>query len=135
LSRVAEGETLRQVCADLKDFGCPTAGRFCQRVLEDDEFAKRYARARKMQCEAWADKIYLEGEHPRIGEKTKTMRTEEGKEMAVLEVQTGDNVDRSRLKIDAMKWLLARLHPEKYGDKVALTGADGKSPVQVQWMQ
>lgn len=129
LLRVSEGESLRQVCADLKDFGCPTAGRFCQRVLDDDAFAKRYARAREMQCEAWADKIYLEASTPKLGEKTEL---DAGGN--VVKVTQGDTVDRSRLTVDALKWLLARLHPKRYGDKVEqrVGGLDG-GPIQFSW--
>jgi hypothetical protein len=35
-------------------------------------------------------------------------------------------VQAARLRIDARKWLLSKLHPERYGDKVELTGKDGK---------
>jgi hypothetical protein len=31
----------------------------------------------------------------------------------------GDMVDRSRLMIDARKWLASKLAPKKYGDKVS----------------
>lgn len=128
LDRIAEGETLRAVCADLKDYGCPTAGRFCQRVLEDDAFAKRYARAREMQCEAWADEIREESRKCRPGEVT-TQKADGG-----VEVKTIDCVERSRLAVDAMKWTLAKLHPKKYGDKVEqrIGGLDG-GPIEFKW--
>jgi len=40
-------------------------------------------------------------------------------------------VDRSRLMIDARKWLASKLAPKKYGDKVSaeLSGPDG-GPIQ-----
>jgi hypothetical protein len=43
----------------------------------------------------------------------------------------GDQVDRSRLMMDARKWLASKLAPKKYGDKVAaeLSGPDG-GPIQ-----
>jgi hypothetical protein len=31
----------------------------------------------------------------------------------------GDTVDRSRLMMDARKWLASKLAPKKYGDKIA----------------
>lgn len=37
----------------------------------------------------------------------------------------GDHINRSRLRVDTRKWIASRLKPKKYGDKVALTGADG----------
>jgi hypothetical protein len=39
----------------------------------------------------------------------------------------GDTVDRSRLMMDARKWLASKLAPKKYGDKVSaeVSGPDG----------
>ena len=90
-------------------------------------FAERYARARELQCEAWADEIREESRKSRLG--TKTVEKPDG-----VEITTGDSVDRSRLAVDALKWTLAKLHPKKYGDKVTteITGKDG-GPIQYGW--
>src|SRR5262245_16565954 len=32
---------------------------------------------------------------------------------------THENINRARLKIDARKWLMSKLHPQRYGDRVA----------------
>jgi hypothetical protein len=42
-----------------------------------------------------------------------------------VKVENKEWVNRSRLRIDARKWLAAKLHPKKYGDKVDVT-TDGK---------
>ena len=122
---MCEGESLRAICKDLKDFGCPAASTYCGRVLEDKAFAERYARARELQCEAWADLLVQEARNCRPGEKTRV--TPEGG----VEVTTGDCVDRSRLAVDALKWTLSKLHPKRYGDKMQHTDASGEGPVQV----
>ena len=127
LSRMAEGESLRAVCADLKDFGCPAASTVCAWVIDDKAFAERYARARELQCEAWADKIYEESQRCRPG----VTETEKGD--GSVERKTGDCVERSRLAVDAMKWTLAKLHPKKYGDKLAVGGAEDLGPVMLSW--
>ena len=124
---MAEGESLREICADLKDFGCPAASTFCGRVLDDKNFAERYARARQLQCSAWGDRIVSEALKCRIGEKTR-VDAEGG-----VEVTTGDCVERSRLAVDALKWTLAKLHPKQYGDKLAVGGADDLGPIQLTW--
>ena len=43
----------------------------------------------------------------------------------------GDQVDRSRLMVDARKWLASKLAPKKFGDKIdaTLSGPDGE-PIQ-----
>jgi hypothetical protein len=35
-------------------------------------------------------------------------------------IETGDMVERSRLQIESRKWLLAKLAPKKYGEKLEL---------------
>jgi len=47
-----------------------------------------------------------------------------------IETETGvrlnaENVQRSRLRIDTRKWLLSKLSPKKYGDKLDLSSTDG----------
>jgi hypothetical protein len=36
-----------------------------------------------------------------------------------------EHVQRSRLRVDARKWLLSKLLPKQYGDRVEVTGKDG----------
>lgn len=74
-------------------------------LIEDEEKAKRYARA----CEDRADNIADE----------------------ILSIaDAGSNSDniivqRDRLRVDSRKWILAKLHPKKYGDKIDMT-SNGK---------
>lgn len=109
IERLAAGETLRGIC---NDDGMPSPQSVLRRVDSDPEFAERYARARKMGLDVLADEIITISDTCREGQKTKTLPN--GTE----EVTTGDMVERSRLQIDARKWLLARLRPDKYGDSI-----------------
>lgn len=38
----------------------------------------------------------------------------------------GEHVQRSRLRVDSRKWLLSKLHPSQYGERTAITGANGR---------
>ena len=127
LARMSEGESVRSICADLKEAGCPSAAWVHAKVIDDKAFGERYARARDLQCEAWADKIYEESQRCRPG----VTETEKGD--GTVERKTGDCVERSRLAVDALKWTLAKLHPRKYGDKLAVGGADDLGPVVISW--
>ena len=129
LARISEGESLSEVCADLRDFGCPSKAWFLAKVLDDKAFADRYARARELQCSVWGDRIIKEAATSRVGEKIETDAAG-----AVVKITIGDCVDRSRLAVDALKWTLARLHPRQYGDRVTqqIEGPNG-GPVQLQW--
>jgi hypothetical protein len=43
-------------------------------------------------------------------------------------------VDRDRLKIDALKWIMSKLGHKKYGDRLALDGpAGGESQLTISW--
>lgn len=48
--------------------------------------------------------------------------TEEGIEMVEkpsgTEIKTGDMTNHRRLKIDARKWVVSKMNPKKYGDKI-----------------
>ena len=51
-----------------------------------------------------------------------------------MKVTTGDTVDRSRLAVDSMKWLLSKLHPKQYGDKItAEIGGLGGGAIVYRW--
>lgn len=42
-----------------------------------------------------------------------------------------DVIARSRLRVDARKWLAGKMNAKKYGDKVAVGGAEDLPPVQI----
>lgn len=104
IDRLAEGETLRQICRDPR---MPSAATVHGWVLNDrDGFAQRYARARALLLEHWAEDIIEIGDHTQL-----------------------DPRDR-HVKIEARKWLLSKLKPERYGNKVQHTGGDGDGPIR-----
>jgi hypothetical protein len=70
-----------------------------------------------------ADQIREIADTCRMGTKTTIKATG-------TEVTTGDMVDRSRLQIDARKWLASKLAPKKYGDKLELAG-DPDRPLSI----
>jgi hypothetical protein len=78
-------------------------------LLEDTEKSKRYARATEMRAEQMAHEMLEIADNY---EHDITM-TEDGREVIDHAV-----VNRDRLRVDSRKWLLAKLQPKKYGDKV-----------------
>lgn len=87
---------------------------FYQMIDSDEQKAKQYARACKERCEALADEIID------IADDTKNDKTiVDGVEMTNHEA-----INRSRLKVDSRKWLLSKLYPKKYGEKLDVT-SDG----------
>ncbi len=113
ISRIAAGETLIGVCRE-ENFPDPRGVQF--RVLRDKEFCERYNQAVKMRCEVWADQVKALGDEALIG--SKVIETTGGKDGPTSRVETYDAVDRAKLNSENTKWLLARLDPSRYGDKL-----------------
>lgn len=126
LLRVHEGETLRAVARHL-GFEEST---WRMRCIKDKDFFAQYMRARIGQAESWADEIVALADTSRQGKKKKT--NADGTE----EVTTGDMVERSKLQIETRKWLLARLHPAVYAEKIKteVSGPEG-GPLVVMWQE
>lgn len=78
-------------------------------LLENEANAKRYARACEMRAEVMANEILFISDN--IGNDMVTLA--DGREVV-------DNavVQRDRLRVDSRKWLLSKLQPKKYGDKL-----------------
>lgn len=106
-----EGLSIRRVC---QIPGFPSIYTFYEWLKEDPEFAKQYARA----CEARADKIADEILEIADDSSQDSITTENG------EIENREFVNRSKVRIDARKWLLSKLHPKKYGDKLDITSGD-----------
>lgn len=123
--RVAAGETCKAVCRDLG----VSAATFRLMVVDDRPagLADRYARAREAQAESWADEIVeLADECSRDSVEGKNGE----------DVPNHEWITRSRLRVDTRKWLMAKLHPKAYGEKIEQTvlGKDG-GPIVIKWEQ
>jgi hypothetical protein len=106
---IALGRSLVRICAD--DDGMPEE-RTVYRWLEADEaFRQKYADARARAMERFADEIV---EIADDGSRD-TYEDSEGRERT-----DHDVIARSRLRVDTRKWLMSKLSPKKYGDRVAV---------------
>lgn len=121
LSRIADGETLRQIC---RDKNMPAESTVRSWALHDyDGFGARYARARDLQVEAWADEsieIADDATNDWVERETSSGRTEV--------VADRDHISRSRLRVDQRKWLMSKWKPSTYGDKITHS-SDPENPM------
>jgi hypothetical protein len=100
LSEIEQGNSLISILRR-KEF--PSTATFYQWLEADEDKAKRYVRA----CEIRADVIF---------EDIIDIADHSAEDHTPF---TGANVvQRDRLKIDARKWIVAKLHPKKYSDRV-----------------
>lgn len=118
--RMSEGESLRQICRDPQ---MPSASTVHKWVLQKPEFAEQYARAREMLMEHWADEIIEIADDG----SNDWMEKQNADGETIAEVVNHEHIQRSRVRIDTRKWLMSKLAPKRYGDKVTqeITGKDG----------
>lgn len=103
--RISAGESLRSVCRDKE---MPNR-RTVLRWAEDNEvFRGQYARARDALVDHWAEEIIEIAD-----DGSNDTYERDGRQVVNNEV-----VQRSRLRVDTRKWLMSRMAPKKYGDKV-----------------
>lgn len=110
-----EPQSMREAC---KALGV-APGTFAGWVVEDhDGLAERYARAMQVRATVLADEIV------EIADDSRQDTDEEGR-------PNHEHIQRSRLRVDTRKFVLAKVLPRIWGDKVQLTG-DGGGPVTVK---
>ena len=107
--RIAEGESLRAICLSDDMPGRTTVFKW---LLNHPDFANQYARARELQADTLFEEI-LEIADDRSGDVKVIGRDGEEREVCDTEF-----VQRSRLRVDARKWMAGKMAPKKYGDKV-----------------
>jgi hypothetical protein len=113
-SRLADGESLRAIC---RDDGLPDERTVRGWARDADHvFFPQYARAREIAYHAMADDL-LE-----IADDSTGDLDADGKVNA-------DHIARSRLRVDTRKWMLSKMLPKVYGDKIVHQG-DTENPVQ-----
>jgi hypothetical protein len=102
--RLSEGESLRSIC---RDPGMPSEGTVRGWARENrDGFGSHYRLARELQLDHWADVI----------------------------IDISDEADRDprdrQIRIDARKWIMSKLAPRRYGDRLLLAG-EAENPLRV----
>lgn len=124
LERLEAGESLLKIC---ETEGFPTDAAVRRWAVEDVEgFASEYTRARSIGYEKLADEILRIADTPIVGVKTKT------NEKGEIETTEADMIEHRRLQVDTRKWMLSKMLPKRFGDKVQqeVSGPDG-GPVQI----
>ena len=91
----------------------PSHSAFYRWMINHAELREMYARAKDEQLKILADEIQPIADTPQMGE----IITIKGDER---EIKICDMLEHRRLRIEARKWLLAKLNPKKYGDKLGL---------------
>jgi hypothetical protein len=103
---IADGNSIRAICALP---GMPSKRVIFNWLDQHEEFARKYEIARQMQAEFWSHEIIAIADDA----SEDFIITEDGRRVVDHEA-----INRSRLKVETRKWLLSKLLPKKYGDRV-----------------
>jgi hypothetical protein len=86
-------------------------------LLKDSEKSKRYARATEMRADRIAEEIMTIADN----QEGDVYKNADGVEFINHNV-----INRARLRVDSRKWILAKMNPKKYGDKIDMTSGNEK---------
>lgn len=117
LEGIVSGKSIRDICKNQKieDDKFPCVERVFAHLARNEDFSKRYTRARGQQQDTWADEIIsiADGTHPDFEKK---------------------DANERKLAIETRKWVMGKLRPTRYGDKIQaeITGKDGTPLIPVQ---
>jgi len=120
--RIADGESLRQIC---ESEGFPSKSAVFRWLGVNTVFRDQYARAHEEQADTYADEIIAIADDSANDYGFK--EGEDASGASAKPVFLAENVQRSKLRVDARKWKASKLNAKKYGDKITneMTGADG----------
>lgn len=118
-ARLSQGETLNQIC---KAPEFPVARPTIISWVNDDVdgFADRYARARALLLEHWAEEVVSISD-----DGSNDYMEREVAQGVFTEVVDQEHIQRSRLRVDTRKWLLSKLAPQQYGERLQVEHETG----------
>lgn len=103
------GRSVRQIC---KMDGMPAMSQIFAWLRDKPDFQEQYSQARELQAEALADELLDIADDG----SNDFMEVLDKQGKAVGWKENGESVRRSALRVDARKWVAAKLLPKKYGD-------------------
>lgn len=123
-AELAMGRSLRSVC---KDESLPCIATIFNWFRVHPEFLEQYTRAKEESADAMAEECLDIADD---GTNDYMERLDKDGECVGYQLN-GEHVQRSRLRVETRKWLMAKMKPKKYGEKVVQeqTGPNG-GPVQ-----
>ncbi len=110
------------------DESLPSETTFFKWKREDEKLAQDYARAKEDQADLIAEEMLDIADDSR----NDWMKKKVGDEL--VDVPNPELINRSRLRIDTRKWVMGKLRPKKYGERLALAG-DEAAPLSIQITQ
>jgi len=121
--QLSEGIPLRQICRE--NDGFPAWRTVYDWMGRDDALSASIARARDIGYDALAEECLLIADTPQFGQVQ--VMSDKGTATTV-----EDMLGHRRLQIETRLKLLAKFHPTKYGDRVAIEGVEGGAAIKTE---
>lgn len=118
--RISAGESLRRI---LKTEGMPSMATVMRWLLNIPDFDSKYARARQLQAEVWADEMIDIAD-----DSTNDYMAKKGKDEGI--ELNPENIQRSKMRLEQRRWYAEKLRPKVYGPKIAVGGAEDLPPIK-----
>lgn len=119
--QLSVGKSLRTVCiAD----DMPAISTIFEWFRTKEGFSEQYEKAKQESTDAMAEEIQDIADNGTNDWIEIELKDKNGRVTGTKEVLNHEHVQRSRLRIDTRKWLMAKMKPKKYGEKLDLT-SDG----------
>lgn len=115
IDRISNGESLRSILQNADRTEYPSFPNFYKWLSENEWFDKQYVRA----CEVRAEMMFDEMIEIADDGSNDYMTVTRGD--LTYEQENREVTSRSKLRIDSRKWILSKMNPKKYGDKVDVT--------------
>lgn len=106
---LATGRSLRSVC---REEGMPCLASIFLWISKYPEFSDQYAKAKQTGLEALAEDLLEISDDGQNDWMENNDPDNPGYRL------NGEHIQRSKLRVDTRKWLLSKLVPKKYGDKM-----------------
>lgn len=125
---IASGTTLTEVCKGEDMPHISTVIRWLSDTEDraKDAFRAAYACAREAWIQQMADETLAISD-----DSTGDVKMVAGRDGELHEAMDAEFAARSKLRVDTRKWLLSKLSPAKYGDKVTTILEGGDKPIEV----
>lgn len=122
--RLADGESLRTICADE---GFPHRVTVFRWIARHEDFRNKYVTAREAQADALFDELLDIADNG----TNDWMERKNANGENIGWAENGEALRRSVLRVDARKWIVSKLLPKKYGERVTSVVEGGDKPLQV----
>ena len=108
--RISNGDSVRKILnSDRDNKNLPSRRVFNEWLSNDDQLSTQYAHA----CDVRAEQIFEDILQIADDQEKDFYTDDDGREFVNHNV-----INRARLRVDSRKWILSKLNPKKYSDKI-----------------